>query len=149
MILLVHMLLGALIGQKIANPFIAVILAFLGHYFLDLFPHAEYSVDNITEKRWKKALPDIAKVILDFSTGIFLIFFFSNNNPIVYVCAFFAILPDGLSVLHLFFKNRALGMHKKIHHDKVHFLKHKKISNLWKISSQIITVIICLFIFRH
>jgi len=77
MILLVHLLFGALIGQKILNPVLAIVLAFLSHYFLDFFPHIEYSIKNISEKRWKKSLPDFLKIFLDLAAGIILIFIFS------------------------------------------------------------------------
>lgn len=154
MILLVHLLFGALIGQKILNPFLAIALAFLSHYFLDFFPHIEYDITNITEKRWGKALPDLIKVFSDFFSGIFLIFIFSNNQPVIYLCALFAILPDGLSLLSSNFKNIAtlenkfLEKHSDFHHDKLHFLKNKKISNFWRISSQVVAVIICLILFK-
>lgn len=138
MILLVHLLLGALIGQKISNLFLAIILAFLSHYFLDLFPHIEYPIENITNKNWKKSLPDFLKVSLDFLAGIFLILIFSGNQPIIYVCAFFAILPDGLSLFH----------RSNFHNEKIHFLKNKKISNFWRIFSQVAAAIICLIFFK-
>lgn len=134
MILLVHMLLGAAIALHIKNPILAIILAFLSHYFLDLFPHNEYNINNISEKRWKKTLPEFQKVFLDFLIGILLILLFSNNGLIIYICAFFAILPDGLSLL----------WHSNFHQDKVHFLKHKKISSFWRILTQILIFLIAL-----
>ena len=145
MILLVHLLFGALIGQKINNPFLAIALAFLGHYLLDLLPHIEYSVKNINEKRWKNSAGDILRVLLDFSAGIFLIFMFSSNQPIVYVCAFFAILPDGLSILNSFFSNKILQKHSWLHNEKVHFLGNKKISKFWRIASQVAASVIFIF----
>ena len=135
MILLVHLLFGALIGKEINNQVLAVILAFLGHYLLDLIPHTEYSVENIKNKQWKKSLPDFIKVFLDILCGLPLIFIFSPNNPIIYVCAFFAILPDGLSLLK----------HSDFHSKKIHFLKdNKKFSKFWRISSQVAVVLFCL-----
>ena len=62
MILLAHMLFGAATGSIIKNPILAIILALFGHYFLDLFPHVDYSVDNLKNKDWKKSLPDISKI---------------------------------------------------------------------------------------
>lgn len=142
MILIAHLLFGALIGQKIANPFLAVILAFLGHYFLDLIPHNEYDIDKINQKQWKGAGSQITNVLLDFLSGILLIFLFSNNQFIIYICAFFAILPDGLSILSLVFQNKILCKHGDLHQQKIHFLKHKKISKFWRIATQVVVVII-------
>lgn len=134
MILLVHMLLGSLIGQKIANPFLAIILAFLSHYMLDFIPHIEYKIKKVS-------------VILDFICGIVLIFLFSKNTFFIYLCAFFAILPDGFSVLNWFVKNKILNKHSKLHQEKLHFLRDKKISIFWRIFSQIFVVFLCLFAF--
>ena len=148
MILLVHLLLGALIGQKISNPFLAIILAFLSHYFLDLFPHIEYPIKNIKQKQWHKAMPDILRVILDFCSGISLIFLFSKNNPIIYVCAFFAILPDGFTFLGYFLNNKTLKLHNDFHGGKIHFHKNKKISIFWRIFSQVAVAVICVILFK-
>lgn len=148
MILLPHLLLGAVIGKYVQNPALAVILAFLSHYLLDLFPHAEYSVDNIFNKRWRKAGPDFLKVFLDFTSAIILVAFFSNNSPIIYICAFFAILPDGFSILETMVSNKILKKHKEIHRDKIHFLKNKKFSDFWRISSQVLVAIISVLLLR-
>jgi hypothetical protein len=153
MILLVHLLLGALIGQKISNPFLAVVLAFLSHYLLDLIPHTEYGVENIVAKQWKKMLPEIIKVFLDFCLGIMLIILFSNpsagsGRPIIYACAFFAILPDGISVINIIFKNKFLESYNYFHHDIIHRLKYKKISKFWRIFSQVAVVVTCMILFK-
>jgi len=148
MILLVHLLFGALIGKEINNPILAILLAFLGHYLLDLLPHIEYPVNNITEKKWVKSAPDVIRVGLDFLAGIFLILLFSKNQPIIYICAFFAILPDGFSVLGFLLPNKFLEAHSDFHRQKIHFLKNKKISNFWRIFSQIAVAIICIFFLK-
>jgi hypothetical protein len=143
------MLFGALIAQRISSPFSAILLAFLGHYFLDFFPHIEYSIENIKNKNWKKSLPDFLKIFLDFLIGIALIFALSNNQPIIYVCAFLAILPDGLSMLGYVLKNNFLDKHNDFHQIKLHYLKNKKISLFWRIFSQIIIIVICVFLLKN
>ena len=80
MILLVHILFGAVIGSAIKNIPLAIVLAFLSHHFLDLLPHIEYPIKNIEKKQWRKAMPDILKVILDFSLGILLILILDRNQ---------------------------------------------------------------------
>jgi len=149
MILLVHLLFGAAVGSLLTKyPLLAIILAFLSHYFLDLFPHVEYNIESLKEKQWRKKLPSIFKIAADFCFGILFIFLLSTNQPIVYVCAFFAILPDGLTVLNHFMPNKITGLHDELHTKKIHFLKHKKISSLWRVLSQVITVIISVIIFK-
>lgn len=149
MILTPHLLLGAAIASKIEYAPLAIILAFLSHYLLDLIPHIEYSIDNIEKKQWQKSLPDILRVFLDFSFGILLILIFSNNQPIIFVCAFFAILPDGLSLLNSSFPNKILKTYSNIHQGKIHFLKHKKISIFWRISSQLLVILISIFLLKY
>ena len=148
MILLVHLLFGAAIASYIKNPALAVVLAFLSHYFLDFFPHIEYGIENIERKQWKTAMSQIFKVLLDFCSGVLLIFLFSNNHPIVYICAFFAILPDGLTFLGYFSKNKFSELHKKFHQKKIHFFKNKKISNFWRVSTQFLAVIISIILLK-
>jgi len=147
MILLAHLIFGALIGQKISNPFLAVILAFLGHYFLDVLPHTEYSIENIEKKQWRRALPDALRVVLDFCLGILLISLFSKNQPIIYMCAFAAVLPDGFTLLNRLLPNKASEAHGKFH-QKTHFLKHKKISVFWRVASQVVVVLICVIFLK-
>ncbi|OGZ84101.1 MAG: hypothetical protein A2599_03815 [Candidatus Staskawiczbacteria bacterium RIFOXYD1_FULL_39_28] len=147
MILLVHMLVGALIGQKTSGLFLAIILAFLSHYFLDLFPHIEYSIKNIKGGLWRKSILDFIKIFLDFLAGLILIFFLSKNYLINYACAFFAILPDGLTVLSYLMPNKILNRHDFFHRKQVHFLKYKKISVFWRISYQAIVIISTVFLF--
>lgn len=147
MILLPHLLLGAAIGQNISNPYIAIILAFLSHYILDTFPHAEYDF-GIRDKKylWQKMLSAL-RVATDLTGGILLILLFSKNQPIIYICAFFAILPDGFTVLNNYFQTKILRPHQNLH-EKIHFLKHKKISNFWRILSQIVAVVISITLLR-
>ena len=148
MILLVHLLFGAAIGSVVKNIPLAIILAFLGHYLLDLIPHVEYNIEGITEKQWRKKIPVFTKIAADLLSGILLIFLFSKNQPILYICAFFAILPDGFTVLNTLLPNKMLESHNRLHTQKIHFLKDKKISKFWRITGQIIVVIASLTLFR-
>jgi hypothetical protein len=156
MILIAHLLFGALIGEKIANPILAIILSLLGHYFLDIFPHFDYSFQNIKERKWKKAKFEYLKISLDFLSAILLIFLFSNNSLLVYICAFFAIVPDGLSILHLFIPNNLLlKKHREIHQIKVHFLTIKQEKNMkkssffWRIANQVAVVIFSIIMLKY
>lgn len=172
MILLVHLLFGAAIGSVIKNVPLAIILAFLSHYFLDILPHIEYPIKNIEGKQWRKAMPDILRVILDFCIGILLIAIFSNPSTnseqfVIYACAFLAILPDGFNVLNNLLQNKVLEIHNKLH-QKIHFFKiHpvkyreavilpkvklfdrvKKISSFWRISTQVAVVLISVMLLK-
>lgn len=149
MILLAHMLFGAAFGANIPNPYLALALAFLGHYFLDLFPHVEYSVDNIRNKNWRKSFFDVVKVIIDFLLAIIIISLFSNKEVIIYLCAFITIIPDAFTVISSVFENKILKMHDKIHTEKIHYLtKQKKFSLFWRIATQALAIIISIALLR-
>lgn len=140
MILFAHMLFGAATGSVVKTPVIAIILAFFGHYFLDLFPHVDYSVENLKNKLWKKSLPDTLKIVLDIGSAFLIIFLFSDNNLLIYVCAIIALIPDSMTLISKFFPNKLLSLHDDIHTKKVHFLKYKKISIVWRVSTQVIAI---------
>ena len=148
MILLVHMLFGAAIGAATKNPLLAIILAFLGHYFLDLFPHIEYNIDNIKYTHWKKALPDFLKVFLDFLLGILIISIFSKNQPIIFLCGFVALIPDGMTIITSLFP-KFLRRHNIIHTKHIHYLtKQKKFPLFWRILTQVGAVVISIILLR-
>lgn len=146
MILLVHMLFGAAIGASIKNVYLALILAFLSHYLLDLFPHIEYSIKTVGEKQWHKSLSNAIKVLLDFCLGALLILIFSRYTLAIFSCALLAILPDCLSLLGAIFPNKIFKIHNYLHWEKIHFLRDKKISNLWRIFTQVLVVVISLLL---
>ena len=147
MLLTPHILAGAAIAAKTANPALGLILAFLSHYVFDLFPHQEYTIENIKGKRWKKAYADFLKVGGDICFGILLIFIFSDGQPIIYAGAFFAILADGLTFLGLIFSNKLL-VHNDDFHQKIHFLKNKKVPAFWGVLSQVLIISIAIFFLR-
>jgi|SRR3989344_5642326 len=152
MILLAHMIFGAAIGSVIKNIPLAITFAFLGHYFLDLLPHIEYlksteeSAKKIKGGKSKEYLPDIIKVAIDFLLGIFLIFIFSKNFPIIYLCALIAIVPDGVTVINSLVSNKLLRIHQEFHGGWIHFLKHKKISIFWRILTQAVVVVVSIIL---
>lgn len=143
MILTVHLLTGAAIASKISNPLWVIPLAFLSHYFLDLLPQAEYSIKNVRERYWQKSFLDFFKVFLDVATGILLIFFFSKNALLIFIAAFFAILPDGFHLLAILFPgDRLLTWHQRLHKAINYISENKKIPAFWGILSQIVVVVI-------
>jgi hypothetical protein len=142
------MIFGAAIAHLVKNIWLAIILSVLGHYFLDLIPHVDYPLKDVDENRRRKLSFGFIKVALDISVGILLILIFSSFQPITYICVFFSILPDGLTVLkYIFPGNKILEGHYWFH-QKIHFLKHKKISNFWRITTQIVVVLVSITILR-
>ncbi|MBI2049966.1 MAG: hypothetical protein HYT35_00720 [Candidatus Staskawiczbacteria bacterium] len=151
MILTPHLLFGAAVGSKIEYMPLTIILAFLSHYLLDLIPHIEYSVANISKKQWQRAWPDISRVFLDFSLGMILILAFApaGKQIIILSSALTALIPDGLTIVSLISPNKLLDKHDQFHRKKVHFLKHKRIPVFLRILSQILAVVISVFLLKY
>ena len=149
MVLTTHLLVGAAIASKVFNPALALPLAFLSHYPLDLAPHTEYEIKNIQKARWHRSFFDFLKVFLDIFFGILLISLFSNGNPIIFAAALLAIVPDGLELLNIIFPNyKPLTLHQKFH-TAIHRVCNpevKKISPLWGIIIQIVVIVIAIFL---
>ena len=145
MIAICHLLTGAVIATKIESITLVCIFAFLSNYCLDFIPHIDYAATNIYKKKWRQSFPDLLKVTMDMSLAFFLILIFSNNQPIIFVGAFFAVLSDGFTFLSLIFPNGLLKIHDNFHR-KVHFLENKKIPVFWRILSQVLVVIIAIFL---
>lgn len=158
MILLVHMLFGAAVGTLFKNPLTATGAAFISHYCLDLLPHRDYPIKNITEKNWGKALPDFMKVIADFALGIIIIFLVSKGRFIIYASGLAALIPDGLTLANCLIPNAILGWHHRIHM-KIQFLTNppegkplhhrgQKISTFWRIAAQVLIVAVSVIVLR-
>src|SRR3989344_1574704 len=152
MILLAHMLFGAAIGSLATNPFIAVVLAFLSHYFLDLFPHIEYltstenSIRKLKTKHLEQYLPDVAKTLIDFCLGLVMVAIFSPH-PLSYLCALVAVIPDGLTIVTLLFPSPILEKHHIIHTQKIHYLTKKKHFPIFiRIMTQVIALLVSVMI---
>ena len=124
----------------------------------------DYNIENIKKAQWDKSLLDILKVASDFLIGVLFIFLFLGWQLIIFIVVFFAILPDGLTVLSYFFQNKFLELHKKFHQKKIHFLRDNpsasfgtaqdkdsgqiKISNFWRITNQVLIIIISIFLLK-
>ncbi len=150
MILLVHIIFGVAVASLVESPYFAIVLALLSHYFLDLFPHIEYPIDNLKniQKKFKKALPELFYLFVDVILGILSIFVFTDKSLIFFLCAFVSIIPDSLTVLSAIMPNKLLKLHDLFHRKHIHFLRDKKISNFYRISIQIVTVIISFMILK-
>jgi len=148
MILLVHLLFGAAIGSKIEYFCLALILAFLSHYFLDLFPHTEYPIENIKNNQWQKSLPDFLRVATDFMLGILIIFLVSENSLKIYICSLLSVLPDMLTLLNKFLNTNLLKKHDNFHLKKIHFLKDKKISQFWRFLTQVTVIVVSILLLK-
>ena len=150
MILSPHLITGAVFGKEVTYLPLAILLAIISHYFLDVIPHWEYAIENITEKKLKKSALFSLRVFLDLLTAFLIIYFATliskSNFHILLVCAVAGAAPDFLTVLRFAFPdNKLLKKHWRLHR-WLHFHKNKKISLFWKIFSQIVIMILGFFL---
>ena len=131
-----------MIGSLVNNVPLAIVLAILSHYLLDLFPHIDYPLTAEERKNKRKILFGFLKLAIDFLSGILIIMLFSSGRPIVYVCALAAIMPDLLTAFRYTVPNKFFEKHYQFHSKIIHtlFLKDKKISNFWKVFAQVVVI---------
>lgn len=145
MLLTPHILTGVAIITLIQNPILGLFFVLSSHYFLDLFPQTEYTIKNIRAGFWKKSLPDFAKVFLDVSIGMTIVFFLKGYSLIIFAAAGAAVFPDILTLLHCIFPlNKPLKKHMKIHGKINAVCKNEEIPEYWGIVSQIAVIIIAI-----
>lgn len=90
-----HAITGSIIGLTISNPFIAVPLAFISHYLLDIIPHFGSKQDNdkfIKSKKFKIFLSIDILLCIILAVSLFIIK--PTSYLIVILCAFIATTPD-------------------------------------------------------
>lgn len=148
MVLAVHLLAGAAIVSKINSTPLALVLAFLSHFFLDALPHYEYSIKYLKERTWRYAFLDLSKIFLDIGCGILAIFLFSDNFSLALIGGMVTFLPDGLTLLYFIFpRNAALKWFFVFHCKIVHYPeKDKKMPLFQGILGQTITVFASIFL---
>lgn len=72
MLLLTHTITGAIIGQKVGNPIVVILLAFASHFLLDWIPHWSYDVPKkFSSWEFLKILPDVIPSALVFIVFIY------------------------------------------------------------------------------
>jgi hypothetical protein len=144
MLLTPHILVGALIGFKIQNPWLVFILAIISHFALDAIPHREYDIKALKRKKIdKQFIIEFSQVLTDLVIGVSTTIFFvwhspSRNYAILGMIA--AVIPDGITFLYWRTK---LSIFKKItdfHRFTVHPKNNKNTPLIWGLGGQLIVV---------
>ena len=94
-----HAVTGAVIGLVVTEPLIAMPVAFLSHFVLDVIPHYGPSMDNV---KYMKSKTFKNFLYIDAALCFILVIVLAASNPVNWllaaVCAFLAAAPDFLSV---------------------------------------------------
>jgi len=156
MILIPHLIAGALVGAKIQNPAGIFLIAVTLHFLLDIIPHWDYwdyLKGAISEMPPKKFRQFMGEAMVDLVLGIFIIWLIFKNSPLPHQNiawgAFCGILPDGLVLLNQITKEKNNYLSKfQNFHDRLHwlFIKNKKIPLWLGILTETITMIVLLFL---
>jgi len=150
------MLAGALLGSRINNFAIIFIAALALHFFLDRLPHWEYIEVELDKMHPLERTFFLFKSLLDFSFGIFLLWFFwpKLGSPIYVIFAVFvSLLPDVICFIYLIIKTLfkfEVKILKKFYHFHyfIHGPKHKK-SLFWELAIEGFVVIILLLLILY
>jgi hypothetical protein len=149
MILLVHALIGAVIGSYITNYWLIFLLALISHFLMDIIPHRDYNTEPLEESMGITAWPTMIKIALDLGAGIVLILIFVWNSSIksaIFLGMISAIIPDGLTFLYWRTKNSLLGKIALLHRNILHAKDNKKTPLFWGITIQIVISLIAVLL---
>ena len=93
MLIVSHVVAGAVIAKAIPNLWLAAPLAFFSHFLLDMIPHAQAP----TGEGYRPIKRTYFSVVLDVIASLIFLFFFKPSLTTVVVIAA-AILPDLLDL---------------------------------------------------
>ena len=131
MILLPHMLVGAVLGAKIHSYFIILPVALALHFFLDCLPHWEYEKKKLSRLFGAKFQLFIFKALLDLALGLAAVWWlFGGSLYLKYVIfsVFISILPDGLTLINRLSHGRIKFLDKlQLFHEKIHPRDNRKL----------------------
>ena len=133
MFLTVHATIGAVIGQHLPQPWIAFVLGFLSHFFVDLIPHGDQGLASgkTHEERVRKLLIAVAidgAVLACVGATVAL------HIPLDYPSsaiagAFGAMLPDGLQGIAILSREKFLRRFRYFH-ERFHLVAHERWSHI-------------------
>lgn len=120
-----HVIVGAAIATKVANPALAIPLALGSHFILEKIPHWNPHLNTETEKYGQPTKKSRNIVILDVALSIFSVLFISSralpdygHTLTILSAGFAAALPDIIEAPYFF-----LGMRSNIIHRWIIFQK--------------------------
>jgi len=150
-----HVVVGAAIATKIANPFISLPLAFASHFLLEKVPHWNPHLNTEKKKYGRISRKSTSLIIFDSSLalilGIVIAFKKSGNLGqfiIIILACFFSVLPDLIEAPYFFLN---WNQNSKLLKKWISFQKllQTDTSPFWGILSQLATITVALgWIFR-
>lgn len=150
MLELPHTIIGAVIGTKIGDPFLAFPLAFLSNFLLDILPHwnphLNTELKTLGRVSKRTTLIVLADGLSGFVIGSFLAFrFYPDIEKVIFIliCCLLSVSADLIEAPYFFFKVKNpfmlkwIALQKKI---------QTNVSEVPGILSQIIFLVICFWV---
>lgn len=123
-----HAIVGAVLAASLpAHPVLVSSVAFLSHFVLDAIPHWDYPIQSGSSsgrgfEKGKALIFDFGKVAGDAALGFFLTYglfmsglFYTEYSFLIFLGAFFSMVPDGLQFLYHVYKSKVLAWIQNIH----------------------------------
>lgn len=129
MILIPHILIGAAIGTKTNNLWLAFVFGWLSHYAFDTLPHWEY-LDKLEEAI---KLKNLFKIFADFMIGVIIVLVITWRFPQklpIFFGLLGAITPDILQGMAYMLKLNCLKPLNKLH-NKIHSSQKLSLKQGW------------------
>jgi len=147
MFLTVHAAAGALIGEHINNSFLAFLVGFVSHFFLDIIPHGDQGLLEKV-KRGSKIRKVLALTTIDNTILIIFISLLYNNEIFIYhrsvsFAIIGSILPDLIIGLNVISKNKVVQFFYNFH-KSLHYFLGVEINLISGIIIQILTFLLIL-----
>ncbi len=115
-----HVLLGAAIAAKVSDPILAMPLALMSHFVLDVIPHWNPHFYTETQKNGRPSNASTTLAIVDtlvaLSSGLLIAASFlpdTKKAALVIVCCLLAVIPDQVKVPFYFLKKARSGLLQK------------------------------------
>jgi hypothetical protein len=121
-----HVVVGAAIATKIANPLLAIPLAFASHFVLEKVPHWNPHL-NTEKKKYGKVTSKSTKIVIADASLAFIAgsFIASRALPdishaaVIFAASFFSVLPDVIEGPYFFLNMKSKFIEKWIRFQKI------------------------------
>ena len=144
-----HVLAGSIIGLSIREPILAIILAFVSHFAMDMLPHFGYPGRKGFPEVLKHRLSYIVGFITFLSTFWIILILIANNQWFPLLCGLTATSPD-LAGLYNYLAYEKKGESAKGMLKLLHVQFHRRIQRFerpWGIYVEIVGFVILLSVF--
>ncbi|MFH1129139.1 MAG: hypothetical protein V1686_00160 [Patescibacteria group bacterium] len=154
MVLLPHIIVGAVIGSKIDSFGLVALLAIIFHFILDQIPHWDYlTYQDAVDFKKNKKIKIILKTSIDVIAGLIVFFVCVFNHQLdfrqimlVVVGIFFSVLPDFIWGLSMIFNNKIFSKYRDFN-NKINYKSQKEgRPTFLELFTQIIVIAIALLL---